>query len=124
MNADPRPNLLLDLLLIKEGCYDARKKRPWWHFWPTKCRGGWLTVECGSDGGKSIMWTTHKHTHHPYTPALSISISSDGRIKCYMESAISMWIKWGYGIGTNAELTKAINFAEWAHKRLRLHDKA
>lgn len=110
------------LAQVPPGCYDMNVPRPWWRLWQQAERGGWLTVERDKDGGTSVMWTTDRDTHWPYGPwgkARSVSIKPDGTLVAYFESALSMWIKWGYGRGGEPELSRAMDFAEWAHKRLQ-----
>lgn len=68
---------------------------------------GWLSIERNNDE-TILFWTTGKDTHFMLDTAYSINIKSDGMISIYMESAISMWIKWGYGRGTQIELKRAL----------------
>ena len=45
----------------------------------------------------------------------SITFSPDGKLINYMESVRTMWIKWGYGRGTEKEYNRGIEFAKWIH---------
>ena len=61
------------------------------------------------------------YTHWPHGRwgcARSVTLGPDGALVAYFESALSMWIKWGYGRGGDAELHRAMDFAAWAHSRL------
>jgi hypothetical protein len=114
---------LVDLAELEDGDYEVTvPKTPWWKFFnvPTE-RAGWLSVTRGKNNNISIMWTTHKDHHWPmstFGPALSITFTPDGTLVNYMESALSMWIKWGYGRGTEKEYNKAIEFINWIHQKL------
>jgi hypothetical protein len=73
------------------------------------------------------MWTTHKDTHYPLSRwgcARSVTLRPDGELVAYFESALTMWIKWGYGRGGEPELKRAMEFATWAHARLCAIEKA
>lgn len=113
--------MLADLARVQPGSYCVDVKRPWWRWRQPLERGGWLTVERDKNGGTFVMWTTDKETHWPYGRwgcARAVTLRTDGGMVAYFESALSMWIKWGYGRGGDAELRRAINFAAWAHSRL------
>lgn len=113
--------MLAQLASVPPGAYDVNVPRPWWRWCqPAEC-GGWLTVEREKNGDTSVMWTTDKDTHWPHGRwgcARSVTLGSDGALVAYFESALSMWIKWGYGRGGDAELRRALGFAAWAHSRL------
>lgn len=111
---------LADLAQVLPGAYCVNVRRPWWRWWQPMERGGWLTVARDEDGGTSVMWTTDKDTHWPYGHggARAMSFKPDGTLVAYFESALSMWIKWGYGRGGDAELRRALDFVAWAHSRL------
>lgn len=114
--------IFAELARVPPGAYCVDVKRPWWHWWQPSERGGWLTVERWKDGSTSVMWTTDKDTHWRHGPwgcARSVTLGPDGALEAYFESALSMWIKWGYGRGGDAELRDALDFAAWAHRRLR-----
>jgi hypothetical protein len=109
------------LARVPPGGYCVDVKRPWWRWWQPAERGGWLTVEREKNGDTSVMWTTNKDTHWPHGRwgcARSVTLGPDGALVAYFEGALSMWIKWGYGRGGDAELHRAIDFAAWAHSRL------
>lgn len=113
---------LLELARVPPGSYKVNVNRPWWHLWKPSERGGWLTVERDMDGCTSVMWTTDKDSHQRHGRwgcARSISLTHDGTLVAYFESALSMWIKWGYGRGSEIELRRAMEFAAWAHRHLR-----
>ena len=112
-----------DLAGTPPGEYRVNQSRKWWKAWERE-RLGWLTVSRDGDGSTNVMWTTDRSTHWPFSkfgPALSLTITATGGITCYMESAISMWIKWGYGRGGESELQRAIDFGKWAHEKLTNH---
>ena len=113
--------MLADLARVPPGAYCVDVKRPWWRWLQPAERGGWLTVEHEKNGDTSVMWTTDKDTHWPHGRwgcARSVTLGPDGALVAYFESALSMWIKWGYGRGGDAELRRALDFAAWAHSRL------
>lgn len=113
-------NLLLDLEKIPPECYNMKIKRPWYlKIFPSKEREGWLTVSKPKPNTISIMWTSNKDTHYSFTKwgkARDIWIEN-GKIYLYLESALSMWIKYGLGYGGEKELKTATEYAEWIHKR-------
>ena len=113
--------LLAELANILPGTYCVDVRRPWWRWWQAAERGGWLTVERNKTGHTSVMWTTDKDTHYPFGRwgrARSVTLTKNGDLVAYFESALSMWLKWGYGRGGDAEKRRALDFAEWAHSRL------
>ncbi len=113
--------MLAELAKVPPGQYCIEEKRSGYHFWRRSERGGWLTVEAVENNNTSIMWTTHKDHHWRYEgngPAMCVTISPAGVLAAYLESAITMWIKWGYGRGGEEELSRALTFAEWAHSKL------
>jgi hypothetical protein len=113
-------NFLSELEKIPDGCYNMGINRPWYlKLFPSKEREGWLTVSRPKPNTVSIMWTTDKDTHYPFTKfgkARDILITN-GQIYLYFESALSMWIKYGCGRGGEKELNTAIKYAEWIYKR-------
>lgn len=112
--------IFTDLAGVKPGAYCVDVKRPLWRFWQPTERGGWLTVE-RERSGTSVMWTTDKNSHWPigrWGCARSVLLSDTGALLAYYESALTMWLKWGFGRGGSAELRRALDFAEWAHSRL------
>lgn len=112
-----RSNMLSDLAGIPGGQYSV----PWWK---SLKYAGWLTVEREKDGNTSVMWTTSKDTHNPHAGcARLVSIRPNGSLQVYCESAISMWIKWGYGRGNDDDLRTALEFAEWAQSYLKTAHK-
>lgn len=113
--------MLRGLYLVPPGSYNVNINRSWWRRWRRVEQGGWLTVERAEDGLVSVMWTTDKDSHWPYGEwgcAKSVSLKADGTLVSYFESAVTMWLKWGYGGGGDAELRKAMDFCAWAHQRL------
>lgn len=113
--------MLAELVSVPPGVYCVDVKRKWWRWWQPPERGGYLTVEREKNGGTSVMWTTDKDTHWPYGRwgcSRLVKLGPDGALVAYFESALSMWIKWGYGRGSDVELSRALDFAEWAHRRL------
>lgn len=111
--------LLQDIGAIDPGVYNVGH-RSWYKRWFTNNREGWLSLDVSPNGDLNLMWTSDKDTHDPRLgSALSVTFSPDGLLKLYMESALSMWIKWGAGKGTIADLKKAKAFIVWSHSRLR-----
>ena len=81
---------------------------------------GWLELTKKGDE-YSLMWTTAKTSHWPYGkygPCLAVTFKADGDLLLYFESAITMWVKWGMGRGTDKELHKAVEYVKWAHRKL------
>lgn len=114
-------NMLAELASVKPGSYCMGVKRPWWRWWQPVQRGGWLTVDRYQNGNTSVMLTSGKGIHWPFEQwecAQSFVLRPDGELVAYLESALGMWIKWGFGYGDEAELRKALDFAAWAHGRL------
>ena len=56
---------------------------------------GWLSVETRNND-KDFMWTSGKDTHDASKrPAMNLTVDiNTGKVRYYMQSAISMWIKW------------------------------
>ena len=83
------------LLTIPDGLYCWKKKKKLMKFFSYYKYYGWLSVETHNDD-KEFMWTSGKDTHDPFTrPAMNLTIGiNTGRVRYYMQSAISMWIKW------------------------------
>lgn len=56
---------------------------------------GWLEVKT-SKNYKDFMWTSGRNTHDPFErPAMNLTLDIEtGMVKFYMESALSMWIKY------------------------------
>lgn len=112
-------DMIAELSAVPPMVYDVNAPRSWWFPWRSRERGGWLTVTHDKEGTTSVMWTSEKDSHQPFDgPALSVTINPSGELICYMESALSMWVKWGYGRGGDAELRRAVHFIRWAHIRL------
>lgn len=114
---------LAELAAIPPGSYEAwtPDKRAGLWAWLTKPapRRGWLHVERDGDGASVVMWTTGKDDHNPLAgPCEAITIKPGGELVSYMESALSMWLVWGHGRGSDNDLAKAMRFANWAHERL------
>lgn len=108
--------LLIDLATVPSGSYKV--KNPWWDI---NARGGWLSVTHERDGNRSIMWTTGREQHCAHSTAFSIDFTPEGVLKCYMESALSMHIKWGYGRGGDKEYATAVEAVAWIHEKLKEH---
>lgn len=116
---DPILKALFD---VPPGEYDLRHPHPLKRFWQenfTNKRTGWLTVSKNERGQTDIMWTTHRTYHDALCgKAWNITISKDGDLVCFMESAISMWITWGYGRGTDEDYKRGMAVARWMHSKL------
>ena len=108
---------LLDLAALPDGLYDMNQRHSWRRLWMRKGRGGWVTVDRRMDGKTSLMLTNGKHEQRG-PGALSITITPQGQLVCYMESVIRLWIKWGWGRGGEAELRSALDYAKLLHSRL------
>ena len=104
---------LTDLLAVPPGSYKVRA--PWWDL---TARRGWLAVEKDNDG-VSIMWTTSKETHNALSTAFSVDITPEGILRCYMESAWTMHIVWGYGYGDEEDYQTAVDGVQWMHEKLK-----
>ena len=117
MGLDAMAGVLADLAVLPDGEYSMRVARPWWLFWKSRDREGWVSVAAEKDG-TALLWTTGRDEHFALTPAFSLHIRIDGTLVCYMESAWSMWIKWGFGRGGDIELQRALANAKWIHSRL------
>jgi hypothetical protein len=109
---------LIILSSLQAGLYECNS-RPWWRkILKPREREGWIDVSHDKDQNISIMWTSDEDFHWPhgiFGPALSITFSPDGKLINYMESVRTMWIKWGYGRGTEKEYNRGIEFAKWIH---------
>lgn len=101
------------LSAIETGKYQVA---PWWQFWK---RGGWIEVERVGKGETSLMWTSNRDYHLPLTPATAIDIDASGNMVAYYESAITMWLKWGYGKGGEIERQRGLREARWMANVLR-----
>ena len=109
---------LAELAAVSPGSYEIVNSWRSIFKWKSE-RSGWLSVDLCKDGDISIMWTTDKDFHYAlFARAFSVTIKSDGRLVNYMESALSMWIKWGYERGGIEELQTALNTAKWMHSKL------
>lgn len=117
----------VELTKIKPGDYRISERKTYWKFFTKFVQLGWLSVThevspITNQMRVGIMWTTDRYTHDPLTemgPAKCIYLSrGTGELECYMESAIFMWIKWGYGRGGDEDLQRAIKFADWCKKYL------
>jgi hypothetical protein len=111
------PSGFASLVSMSAGSYKVAASKPWWKWWLPCKRAGWLTLTKYSDGCASVLWTTDQHSHYPHGncgPAKAVLLAANGDLIAYFESAISMWVKWGYGRGGDAELSRAIEFADWA----------
>jgi hypothetical protein len=119
--ATDHSQMLAELAGVAPGAYCVDSQRSWIRFWAAEGRCGWLTVTRDDNGNSSVMWTTNKDTHYPlgrWGCARSVTLRPDGVLVAYFESALTMWIKWGYGRGGEAEFNRAMEFATWAHARL------
>jgi hypothetical protein len=107
-----RSHMLSDLAGIPDGQYSVS-------WWKSLEYAGWLTIDREKDGNTSVMWTTGKDTHNPLAGCSRlVRIRPNGSLQVYFESAITMWITWGYGRGNDDDLRTALEFAEWAQSYL------
>ena len=83
------------LLTIPDGLYCWKKKKKFMKFFSYYHYYGWLGVETRNND-KDFMWTSGKGAHDASKrPAMNLTIDiNTGRVRYYMQSAISMWIKW------------------------------
>lgn len=85
---------LKPLTEVPVGKYPCRK---WWQFWKT---GGWLSVQIDDDcGTTSVYWTSDEDSHFQmlFGPAFVVDVSKDGELTAFYETAITLWMRWGYG---------------------------
>lgn len=120
-----KPVTLPELLLVPVGIYHITTSEKFLWFFTREIDQGWVDVRVDESGERSFLWTSNKDYHWRFgnEPAKSITINTNGRVVCYMESAISMWIKWGYGKGSEEELKRANHFAQWLAYHLTKKDK-
>lgn len=108
---------VLELLNTKHGLYNANEPRLFKRLFSDD-RGGYITVAPDTDG-LSFMWTNGKDEHlRAGRPALCIFLSRTTGINCYMSSAITFHIRWGYGRGGLTELENAVTYLNWLHGKL------
>lgn len=83
------------LLDIPDGLYCWKKKKKYMKFFSYYKHYGWLEVETRNND-KDFMWTSGKDTHDASKrPAMNLTVDiNTGSVRYYMQSAISMWIKW------------------------------
>lgn len=95
------------LLTIPDGLYCWKKKKKWMKFFLHYEYYGWLSVETRRNC-KEFMWTSGKDAHDASTsPAMNLTIDMNtGRVMFYMESAITMWVKWSTYDNENKYLEK------------------
>lgn len=100
-----------NLLSIPDGLYPWRKKKKYGFFFEKTVSYGWLEVSTDKNT-RDFMWTSNKNTHDPTTsPAKNLTLDKNtGLVKFYMESAISMWIKWSVYKTDDTYLEKMLNF--------------
>jgi hypothetical protein len=94
---------------------------PAWHFWKKPERTGWLIVEKSGVDTVDVLWMTHRRTHQPHQPfgpAWSLTLDASGRVRFYMESALSMHMIWSSMRGGDREMDRACRMAEWAQNKL------
>lgn len=116
------PPAFPQLLSLKEGVYDCRPKNFMARVFG-RARAGWLTVEKDSQGYIALTWTTDRDTHWSLIPALSITVAKDtGELVCFMKSALTFHIHWGYGRSRPGALEEATQFAEWCIHKLKLDE--
>jgi hypothetical protein len=102
-----------NLLDIPDGVYCWKKKVKYLWFLEKWKYYGWIEVS-SRNNYKDFMWTSHKNSHWPYDgngPAMNLTLDKNtGMIKFYMESAISMWIKWSIYKNDDTYLEKMQNY--------------
>ncbi len=111
----------VELANIPPGSYELKSELPWYRRFLSNEKLGWLHVSVDNkDGDISVLWLTNRNSHLSLTnnPALAITLRADGKLLSYYESALSMWLKWGYGIGSDLDLIRAIRFSDWAQCKL------
>ena len=111
----------LDIYKLQQGSRHVITKNPWYHaLWFCRHKDcGWLHVDKDRRGHVNVMWTSDEDGHSMLCGrARSITVDSGGKIVCYCESAISMWIKWGYGRGSEEDYENAVDFTKWVHGKL------
>lgn len=111
----------VELANMPPGSYKLKSQLPWYRRFLSNEKLGWLHVSVDNkDGDISVLWLTNRNSHLSLTndPALAITLRADGKLLSYYESALSMWLKWGYGIGSDIELIRAIRFSDWAQRKL------
>ena len=99
-----------DLHYLTEVPAGLYRLSPWWKFWGF---WGWLDVSRDDRGQTTLVWTSGRHTHNALgAPAWALTVSSKGDLLAYYESVINMWMKWGYGRGSEQEKLKALAHAK------------
>ena len=87
----------------------------WWKFWQ---RTGWIKMERKPDAIE-LMWTSSKYTHNLLCgPAVVINIKLTGHLNVFMETAVTLWIKWGYDKQDPKEYARGVEEAEWMIEQL------
>lgn len=95
---------------VPVGKYKCAK---WYQLWK---RGGWLDVSKDARRDLTvIMWTSGKTDHDPLFcgPATAVEIDKSGAMVGFYESALSMWLKWGYGRGKEQDRQRGLAEARW-----------
>lgn len=120
-----KPVTLPELLLVPVGIYHIATPVKFLWFFTRVSDQGWVQVSVDERGERSFLWTSNKDYHWRFgnEPAKSITIDKSGTLICYMESAVSMWIKWGYDRGGEKELERANHFTRWVAYHLIQKDK-
>lgn len=120
-----KPVTLPELLLVPVGIYHVTTPVKFLWFFTRVSDQGWMQVSVDERGERSFLWTSNKDYHWRFgdEPAKSITIDKSGTLICYMESAVSMWIKWGYDRGGEKELERANHFTRWVAYHLTEKDK-
>lgn len=120
-----KPVTLPELLLVPVGIYHITTLVKFLWFFTRVSDQGWVQVSVDERGERSFLWTSNKDYHWRFgnEPAKSITIDKSGTLICYMESAVSMWIKWGYDRGGEKELERANHFTRWVAYHLTQKDK-
>ena len=120
-----KPVTLPELLLVPVGIYHITTPEKFLWFFTRVSDQGWVEVSVEERGERSFLWTSNKDYHWRFgnEPAKSITIDKSGTLICYMESAVSMWIKWGYDRGGEKELERANHFTRWVAYHLTQKDK-
>ena len=112
-----RQEVLKRLAAIENGIYEVRKPFLKWF----TVNNGWICVSRDKQGLTSLMWTSHED-HHVIrlgAPSRIVDITPDGRLRGFYETALSLWLKWGYGQGTKKDYENGIKFCMRLNKYLK-----
>lgn len=94
-----------ELYAVEQGVYRATN-------------GGFLTVAREKDEITSVAWTSGRDSHNPFKGSSECVYISNREIVAYFVSALSVWLKWGYGRGKESDFEAAKSFASKAHNQL------